>query len=161
MKVKTATIGALTSVLILSGCASIVGDNQYPVTVNSSPSGIAFEISNRAGNVIHSGVTPTTVTLDSSAGYFKGEKYMVRFSKDGYDGKNEPLTSQVSGWYWGNILLGGLIGLLVVDPLTGSMYKLPQEVNVDLQRQSGDDSLTILSIDELSVTQRDQLVPLP
>ncbi|MFA5631704.1 MAG: hypothetical protein WC997_09345 [Porticoccaceae bacterium] len=161
MKAKTTGIGVLVSALILSGCASIVGDNQYPVAINSSPSGIVFEISNRAGDVIHSGVTPATVTLDSSAGYFKGEKYMVRFSKAGYDGKSESLASQISGWYWGNILLGGLIGMLIVDPATGSMYKLPQEVKVDLQRQAADDSLTILSIDELSVTERDLLVPLP
>jgi len=38
----------------------------------------------------------------------------------------------MSGWYWGNILIGGLIGMLVVDPLTGAMYKLPDGANANL-----------------------------
>src|SRR5690606_1944201 len=145
------------SVLALTGCASILGDNQYPVSINSSPSGVAFEISNRSGRVIHSGTTPGTVTLDSSAGYFKGEKYTIRFSQNGYTETSAPLSSQVSGWYWGNILFGGLVGMLIVDPVTGSMYRLPPEVNVNLQPQSDSASLTILSIDELSLAQRERL----
>jgi hypothetical protein len=37
------------------------------------------------------------------------------------------LDSTLSGWYFGNILIGGLIGLLIVDPLTGAMYDLEPE----------------------------------
>jgi len=159
MKTKLATLGFLASALILSGCASILGESQYPVSINSTPDGIAFEIHNRAGNVIHSGVTPGTVTLNSSASYFKGEKYMIRFSKAGYGEESRLLDSQVSGWYWGNILFGGLIGMLIVDPATGAMYKLPPEVSVVLSTRDSD-SLTVLSIDELSLAQREQLVPL-
>jgi hypothetical protein len=39
----------------------------------------------------------------------------------------------VDGWYFGNLLFGGLIGLLIVDPATGAMYKLePNEINCNL-----------------------------
>jgi hypothetical protein len=34
----------------------------------------------------------------------------------------------MDGWYIGNILFGGLIGILIVDPLTGAMWKLDDVV---------------------------------
>jgi hypothetical protein len=38
-----------------------------------------------------------------------------------------------SGWVWGNIVFGGLIGL-VVDASTGAMYKLtPEQVHAQFQ----------------------------
>jgi hypothetical protein len=37
------------------------------------------------------------------------------------------LHSSVSGWYFGNVVFGGLIGMLIVDPLTGAMYNLTPE----------------------------------
>ena len=45
-----------------------------------------------------------------------------------------PAAAQWDGWYiGGNILVGGLIGWFIVDPLTGAMYTLPKEVNADLR----------------------------
>lgn len=39
----------------------------------------------------------------------------------------------MDGWYFGNILFGGLIGFLIVDPATGAMYTLkPDTLNVHL-----------------------------
>lgn len=34
---------------------------------------------------------------------------------------------RLSGWYFGNLVFGGLIGMLIVDPLTGAMYNLKPE----------------------------------
>ncbi|HCA7379988.1 TPA: hypothetical protein MX316_006554, partial [Pseudomonas aeruginosa] len=72
------------------------------------------------------------------------------------------LKSGVSGWYWGNILIGGLIGMLIVDPATGAMYSLPDEVSGQLQQQAADagskSNLTISSIDQLTPAQVEQLV---
>ena len=42
------------------------------------------------------------------------------------------LRRRTDGWVWGNILLGGLIGL-VVDASTGGMYKIePEQVQATL-----------------------------
>ena len=35
-----------------------------------------------------------------------------------------PIDTELDAWYFGNILLGGVIGMLIVDPATGAMYKL-------------------------------------
>jgi hypothetical protein len=45
----------------------------------------------------------------------------------GYDSAEVNLDSSVSGWYFGNLLFGGVIGMLIVDPLTGAMYNLTPE----------------------------------
>ena len=50
--------------------------------------------------------------------------------------------------------------MLIVDPATGAMYKLPPEVTVKLQSQDTDESLTIMSVDGLTVAQRERLVRL-
>lgn len=112
----------------VSGCASIVSDSKPAVGVYSTPAAARYEIVNSRGIVVAQGVTPGRVLLESGRGYFKGENYKVTFRKDGYEETTVPLKTTVNGWYWGNILFGGLIGLLIVDPLTGAMYTLPDDI---------------------------------
>jgi hypothetical protein len=128
LKICLLSIAALAA----TGCASIVSESRYPVSVTSAPSGAAYEISNEAGAVVSSGVTPNQVTLKAGAGYFDGEKYTVNYRKEGYLSKTEVLDTNMNGWYWGNIVFGGLIGMLIVDPLTGAMYRLPEGINSNL-----------------------------
>ncbi len=73
-----------TIVFALSGCASIVSDSKYPVSVKSEPSGANFEVRNKSGSVVASGTTPSQVTLNAGAGYFSGETYQVTYRKEGY-----------------------------------------------------------------------------
>lgn len=145
------------SAAALSGCASIVGKSEYPVSINSIPAGANFVVTNKAGQKVHSGITPSSVTLKSSAGHFKGESHTIEVSKEGYSTKTYTLTSGVSGWYWGNILLGGIVGLLIVDPATGAMYKLPDHVEVPIEAKTasvnGASALTIATIDSLTEAQ--------
>jgi hypothetical protein len=43
------------------------------------------------------------------------------------------LDSSVSGWYFGNLAFGGVIGMLIVDPLTGAMFNLtPDKIDQPL-----------------------------
>ena len=53
---------------------------------------------------------------------------------EGYEQYKTKLTKQFNAWYIGNIVFGGIIGL-VVDPITGAIYKLtPNEINAQLQQ---------------------------
>ncbi|SEG71449.1 hypothetical protein [Halopseudomonas aestusnigri] len=122
----------LSASLMLTGCASILSDSQYPVSIQSTPSGADFKVSRQNGSVIHQGTTPATVTLPSGDGYFSSAEYNVEFSKEGYQNQRMHMQGELDGWYWGNILFGGLIGLLFVDPATGAMYKLPETTNANL-----------------------------
>lgn len=153
---------AIAAVISIQGCASIVGESRYPVAVSSAPVGASFEITDKKGQVIHSGNTPSTVTLKSGNGYFSGQTYTLRFKKDGYPDKSIQLDSSLSGWYWGNFLIGGLIGFLVVDPLTGAMYKLPEHASADMGAplaSASTGNLNLALIDSLSPEQRQHLIP--
>lgn len=48
------------------------------------------------------------------------------------------IQRSTSGWVWGNILFGGLIGL-VVDASTGGMYKLtPEQITAELEESGAE-----------------------
>ena len=48
------------------------------------------------------------------------------------------IDGAINGWYFGNIIFGGLIGMLAVDPATGAMYTLsPKEVLATLHVAQG------------------------
>lgn len=112
------------SLVLIGGCASIVSDSRYPVTISSEPSGAGITIRNDSGQTIYAGTTPTTVNLNAGAGYFKGENYTVIFKKDGYSAFTGSIKRKLDPWYFGNIFFGGFIGMLIVDPATGAMWKL-------------------------------------
>jgi len=115
----------------VSGCASIVSKSSWPVTVQSNPSGAKCEVVKESGVKIHTGETPMTITLDSGSGYFSSAKYMINCSKDGKQASSE-LSSHFNGWYVGNIVFGGLIGLLIVDPATGAMWRMDDTMIVNI-----------------------------
>jgi len=78
--------------------------------------------------LLSKGTTPATVTLNSSSGYFKGATYHIMFSREGNKDTYSIIDSTINGWYWGNILFGGIIGFLIIDPVTGAMWKLPEYI---------------------------------
>lgn len=124
MKRTFQVIGVAFAIAALSSCASIVSKSSWPVHVACDPAGATVTITNRAGRQVFKGTTPTLITLKSGAGFFKKESYTVHFEAEGYAAQDVPLECKVNGWYWGNVVFGGLVGWLIVDPATGAMYKL-------------------------------------
>lgn len=112
----------------LSGCASIVSGGPQTLAVMSSPSGANCEVIDvRTGNTLVKTTTPDTLTLRRDAGFFRAAKYRVRISRDGYLPHEAQLDAGLNGWYFGNLLFGGLPGLLLVDPATGAMWRIHEE----------------------------------
>ncbi|MGO3354364.1 MAG: hypothetical protein ACTILI_13460 [Halomonas sp.] len=148
---------AIAAVSLVTGCATIVGDKEQSITINSSPSNANVLITDERSMEVHSGNTPTTVQLRKSDGsYFGGKTYTVELSKDGYESRTMMINSSPNGWYiGGNILFGGLIGWLIVDPLTGAMYNLtPDSINASLGESvatsnDGDSEITLVLIEDV------------
>lgn len=116
--------------LLFSGCASIVDGGDKPVQITSNPEGAKVTVSDQEGEQLGITNTPATVTFARSAGYFKGETYTLHFELPGYYPYNAYVVSELDEWYFGNILFGGLIGELLIDPSTGDMFTLsPRKVN--------------------------------
>jgi len=153
----------LFAIVLISGCASILSDSSYPVAINSSPDQADFTITNKNGTPVHSGKTPSTVTLKSGCGFFCGEEYNLAFTKEGYTSTQTTISSSMDGWYIGNILFGGLIGILIVDPATGAMWKLPPAISTimdkkDMSFNNLGKSLHILSYNNLSDSTKAKLI---
>ncbi len=151
---RTIIIGM--AALSLAGCATIITGTTQSVTIKSVPEAAAISITNRAGEKIHSGNTPVTVSLKRGAGYFKPESYKVNIQKEGFEPQEITISGQVTGWYFGNIIFGGLVtGMLIVDPLTGAMFSLsPDNVDAALnaigaKASKADGSLTVVLVEDV------------
>lgn len=132
------------------------------VEITSEPAGAAYTIFNKDGEAVDNGTTPKTVTLKRGAGYFSAQKYTIKLTKDGCKDCEVQIKNGVSGWYiGGNLLLGGLIGYLIVDPLTGAMWTM-QDVHVDMESgpkaQTTGDAIRIVTIDQVPRELRPRLV---
>lgn len=150
----------------LCGCATIVAKSTQTIIVGSVPEGAAVTITNASGTPVHSGNTPMSVTLKKGRGYFKPEHYLVSITKEGFQPQQLKIDGAINGWYFGNIIFGGLIGMLAVDPATGAMYTLaPKDVTAALSalkvtRNQGERTLTVVLVEDLPTDLKDQLVPL-
>src|SRR3569832_1674817 len=107
-----------------SGCASIVGKRgAETLNLSSSPERADVTIADESGQVVYRGSTPTVVNLEKKRGYFSGKDYIITIAKSGYRNQTILVKTRPNGWYLaGNLLFGGLIGYLIVDPLTGAMW---------------------------------------
>jgi len=127
---------------LFSGCATIIkGSGPQGVHFKSEPADAKLTVIDlRNGNVMANVKTPQVVLLPKSAGYFKYAKYNATFEKEGYDKKDVNLESDVTPWYIaGNIVFGGLIGWLIVDPASGGMWNFnPEQVSVLLTPKGAD-----------------------
>jgi len=106
----------------------MVNHTTQQIPVASEPSGAAVRVD--CGNVKNDPklVTPAVVTVQR-----KADHCTIALEKRGYQPAEVKLEKSMSGWYLGNIVLGGFVGL-IVDAANGSMYKrTPDKVQVTLK----------------------------
>lgn len=125
----------ISLILSLTACASIITGSNPKVSIDSYPINASFSVYNKSGEFIQAGQTPESIHLKSNDGFFSGEKYTVKYSKSGYEDSISIIDHSLNPWYFGNIVLGGFIGMLIVDPLTGSMWTLHDSTAGSLDRK--------------------------
>ena len=116
---------AAIALVTLSGCSTIMNDRMTDVQVTSEPSGQHFSITDEDGQRVATGVTPAKVNLDAAAGFFDGQTYQVAYDK----GPTVELDSRVTGWYWMGFIILPVTSAMLVDPISGDMFSLPDNVN--------------------------------
>ena len=116
------------------GCASIISGSTQHVGFTSNPDQAQIEIISPKGQVIHRVTTPTSLVLKRGRPYFRTAGLTLRARAEGYEVKEIRIKNRLNGWYFGNILFGGLIGILIVDPLTGAMYSFPEQIHINLEQ---------------------------
>jgi hypothetical protein len=137
------------ALLVGSGCASIVNGTKKKVQITSNPPGAALTVFDDDGVAVATTNTPVILRLKRSDGFFSKSDYRLHFEAPGYYPSDVPLNGKLSGWYAGNIVLGGLIGLIIIDPATGGMWTLNKEVNRNLIATSANLTPEQLKVAEL------------
>jgi hypothetical protein len=137
----------------VTGCASIVSKSSWPFAIDTNPEGAEVRITNRRGTEIFRSKTPAAVRLKSGAGFFTKESYVVTLSKNGYDTKKINVECKLNGWYFGNILIGGVIGFLIVDPATGAMYRLDSTGITENMTKQTSTVVTLNIVDKNNIPQ--------
>jgi hypothetical protein len=114
-------VAALGAMVLVSGCSSIINGKSQSITVNSNVKDAEIKMD---GEVV--GRTPFT-GLVKRAGTAK-----LTLSKEGYESKTVTLDTAIEPFFWGNIIIGGVLGS-TTDGANGNMYKYdPATINVDL-----------------------------
>jgi len=137
MKTLTTIITISIILLFTQACGTIMQGTTQQVGISSNPSDASVSINGQ-----NHGNTPMIIDLK------RKDSHMVKIELDGYQPYETTLTRSTSGWVWGNIVFGGLIGL-VVDASAGGMYKLtPEQIDSELrsvqaEAVSNDDGLYI------------------
>lgn len=110
---------------VVTGCATIASGTTQEVTFQSTPAGALVKVN---GKPI--GETPITVQLDKKA------DQTLTFEKDGYKTFSTAMTTTTDGWFWGNIIIGGLLGS-TTDMASGAINEYaPSQYIVTLEEQA-------------------------
>ena len=144
----------------LSSCASIVSKTNWPVSIDSKPEGVHVSITNKRGVEIFTGKTPLVTKLKSGSGFFTKESYTVVMTYNGIEKRTINLECSINGWYFGNLFIGGLIGMLIVDPATGAMYRLDRKEVYEVFKETSTSQLKVLDINNIPLEWKTNLIEL-
>ena len=115
----------IASTAIFAGCATIICGTTQSVNFTSSPSSATIY-----DNGMQIGKTPLSAELS------RKKEHAITIKLDGYKDYEILIKQEFNAWYIGNIMFGGMIGL-IVDPLTGAMYRLtPNQISAELEGQA-------------------------
>lgn len=112
--------------LLLPACASIIDGHTQAIAVNTSPPKADCTLNRLGTPVGQIDSTPGSVVIEKSR-----DDIHIICTKDGYEGFNYINKSGTDGWVFGNIIFGGIIGL-VIDAGTGAINKYDPQVNISL-----------------------------
>jgi hypothetical protein len=118
---KRKIIFGLSVAFLMSSCATIVSGSRQVVKFDSTPTAATIIIDG-----VERGKTPFETKLR------RADEHTVVIKLEGFKTYETKLTKKFNAWYLGNIIFGGLIGV-IVDPLTGAIYSLsPNKVHGEL-----------------------------
>lgn len=116
------TILIITFAFFIAGCATIINGTNQVLSATVEPNTAVIELLD--GDILKArsvGYLNYSIKRQDAA----LKNYMLKISQEGYKSQIIGIGVRPSGWYLlGNFIFGGLIGWLIVDPITGSMWAL-------------------------------------
>lgn len=120
--------------ILSSGCASVISGREADIAIKSNPPSAQVMIQNEKGETVATSITPTKVSLKRSNGIFrKAPRYSAIIQKQGYQTANVKIDPKLNPWVFGNLALGGVVGL-AADSATGAMWNYaPNDIDRSLK----------------------------
>lgn len=111
--------------VFLVGCATIMNGINQEIGVSSTPPGAIITVDGE-----NKGSAPSIIKMS------RRNSHTITMELPGYRPYSATVTSNgVSGWIWGNIFFGGVVGL-IVDFSTGGIYILnPEQLQANLEKE--------------------------
>ena len=128
--VRTGWLCACAAIaLAAGGCASIISGRHADVSINSYPSDAEVLVRDDQGRAVAAARTPAVVSLKRGKGFLQKAQYTATIEKPGFTTAHVPIDSTVNPWVLGNVVFGGIPGL-IVDPYTGAMWR-PKSTSIN------------------------------
>lgn len=115
--------------LLTAGCATLTDGSTQEMSFQSNPEEAVVTVTHRVRDTSAEnawqdevrvlGKTPLTLRMD------RAEKQSVTFSKEGYKPLTMKLATTLNGYFWGNLVTGGVFGS-TTDSMSGAMYEYSQ-----------------------------------
>lgn len=115
-------LAVAAAAFLATGCSTIINGHDQTVSINSNVKDAQITANGKPV-----GTTPFTGLVP------RGTGTVVVVKKDGYQSKTVTLDTSIEPIFWGNIIIGGVLGS-TTDASTGSMYKYsPTTIEIDLE----------------------------
>lgn len=125
LKITTKFMLAIFTITSLVSCATIMHGTRQSIGIASNPTNANVWVDR-----VHVGQTPLFVEMS------RKDNHVVRVELEGYQPYEATFSRQLSGWVFGNIIFGGVIGL-AIDAISGGLYMLtPDQVQAELRSNS-------------------------
>lgn len=126
----------------LTGCATIMQGTHQSIGIASNPSNATVWV-DRA----YAGNTPVIVEMS------RKDNHVVRIELEGYQPYEATFSRKLSGWVFGNIVFGGIIGF-AIDAISGGLYMLtPEQIQAEMRSnqmsyaKNSDDSFIVVVLE--------------
>lgn len=117
-------LAVLLPLFLLPACATIIKGSTQEVALTSEPPGAICSVERTGAQIAAVTSTPASVVLKRNSA-----DLTVKCAKPGFDPRAATVHASFNGVTFGNLLLGGLIGI-IVDASTGANFSYPEQVNV-------------------------------
>lgn len=123
------TLTIILLISCISGCATIVSGSAQKLTFDSDPQGAVVTLIGKT-KVREIGRTPLTIEVP------RRKFQQISLDAEGYESRTLDLTTTLNGWFWGNLVIGGLPGSTTDASSGGSVEYAPQQYFVTLKSKT-------------------------
>ncbi len=103
MKKSTKTLVVAAAIFILSSCCTLINGSKQDIEVNCNVQNAKVIVDG-----VEKGVTPTKINIKRSH-----KTHKLAIMAPGYEPLYLELKPGISGWFLGNLLFGGAIGMII------------------------------------------------